>query len=151
MTDLIDVDEDQVHKHFAECGQIENVRIVRHNRTGVGKGFGYVQFKTADSIQLALKLDGSELMHRKIRVTRCVKKLKEKKDKQGNRVNQAKGTQKGGQKGKDQRPVKRLQNDRPAKVEGDKTTKVKDNKRNEIKKKKKKLVKKRHVSTNKKV
>jgi nucleolar protein 12 len=68
------VTDEDVYSHFAEVGQIEFVRIIRDNKTGIGKGFGYVQFKTPDSIQLALKLDGSEIKKRKIRCTRCVKK-----------------------------------------------------------------------------
>jgi nucleolar protein 12 len=68
------VSDEDVYEHFAAVGQIDFVRVIRDNKTGIGKGFGYVQFKTADSIQLALKLDGSELNKRNIRCTRCVKK-----------------------------------------------------------------------------
>lgn len=74
-----DVTDEAVYEHFAKCGEIDNVRIIRDNKTGVGKGFGYVQFKTADTIDLALKLDASKMGERKIRVSRAVKKLKEKK------------------------------------------------------------------------
>ena len=70
-----DVTDEAVYEHFAKCGEIDNVRIIRDNKTGVGKGFGYVQFKTADTIDLALKLDASKMGERKIRVSRAVKKL----------------------------------------------------------------------------
>ena len=70
-----DVSDEDVYKHFASCGDIDYVRIVRDNKTGVGKGFGYVKFKTSDSLSLAIKLDGSKLNRRTIRVSRCVKKV----------------------------------------------------------------------------
>lgn len=69
-----DIVDEAVYKHFESCGEIDNVRIIRDNQTGVGKGFGYVQFKTPDSLALALKLDGSKIGDRKIRVSRAVKK-----------------------------------------------------------------------------
>ena len=52
------------------------MRIIRDNKTGIGKGFGYVQFKTSDTVALGLKLNGTVLNERKIRVNRCVKKEK---------------------------------------------------------------------------
>lgn len=64
-----------MYQHFATCGNIDHVRIIRDNKTGIGKGFGYVQFKTADTVALALRLDGTQMGERKIRVSRCVKKL----------------------------------------------------------------------------
>jgi len=68
------VTEEAIYSHFDQCGEIENVRLIRDNKTGVGKGFGYVQFKTVDSIDLALKLDATKMGERKIRVSRAVKK-----------------------------------------------------------------------------
>lgn len=51
------------------------MRIVRDTATGIGKGFGYVNFASEDSVEIALTLNGSELDGRKIRVTRCVFKM----------------------------------------------------------------------------
>ena len=48
------------------------MRIVRDAATGIGKGFGYVNFASEDSVEIALTLNGSELDGRKMRVTRCV-------------------------------------------------------------------------------
>ena len=97
-----------LRQHFEECGKVEAVRLVRDRNSGVGKGFGYVlfevsryarlsipevslscaarsktgspllSFQSADSVMLALKLNGSQLLDRKIRVMRSVKKVKEK-------------------------------------------------------------------------
>ncbi|KAM5145101.1 RNA-binding protein 34 isoform 5-T5 [Callospermophilus lateralis] len=70
------VEESAVEEHFWDCGSIVAVRIVRDPVTGVGKGFGYVLFKDTDAVHLALKLNNSELMGRKLRVMRSVNKEK---------------------------------------------------------------------------
>ncbi|XP_069497489.1 RNA-binding protein 34 [Ambystoma mexicanum] len=67
-----DAEDQVVRDHFAQCGEVVAVRIIRDRETGVGKGFGYVLFAGIDGAQLAMKLDGSELMGRKVRVKRCV-------------------------------------------------------------------------------
>lgn len=73
-----DMKEEELWGHFQDCGELEGVRLVRDRDTGMGKGFGYVLFESTDAVQLALKLDNSVLMGRKIRVKRSVKKEKEK-------------------------------------------------------------------------
>ncbi|XP_048028033.1 RNA-binding protein 34 [Megalobrama amblycephala] len=78
-----DISELPVREHFLECGNVEAVRLVRDRESGMGKGFGYVLFESPDSVMLALKLDGSTLLERKIRVKRSVKKEKVKKSHQG--------------------------------------------------------------------
>ncbi|KAJ8285036.1 hypothetical protein COCON_G00038860 [Conger conger] len=89
-----DVNELPLRNHFEECGKVEAVRLVRDRRSGMGKGFGYVLFESMDAVQLALKLDGSELDGRKVRVKRSVKKEKVKSVK--NRAAKgAKGPRKG--------------------------------------------------------
>uniref|UniRef100_A0A8C9AHP8 RNA-binding protein 34 n=1 Tax=Prolemur simus TaxID=1328070 RepID=A0A8C9AHP8_PROSS len=70
------VEESVVEKHFLDCGSIVAVRIVRDQATGVGKGFGYVLFENTDAVHLALKLNNSELMGRKLRVMRSINKEK---------------------------------------------------------------------------
>jgi nucleolar protein 12 len=45
-----DVQDETVYQHFATCGEIEFVRIVRDKKTNIGKGFGYVQFKVIRAI-----------------------------------------------------------------------------------------------------
>ncbi|KAM6971978.1 RNA-binding protein 34 [Aplochiton taeniatus] len=74
-----DVKELPVRQHFKDCGKVEAVRLVRDKTSGMGKGFGYILFENADSVQLALKLEGSKIQGRSIRVKRSVKKAKEKK------------------------------------------------------------------------
>ena len=41
----IGVADEEVYEHFAACGEIESVRIIRDAATQVGKGFGFVRFK----------------------------------------------------------------------------------------------------------
>jgi len=70
------VEEDEVRKMFSKCGDIENVRLIRDASTGIGKGYGYVNFANEDSVGLALRLSNQELCGRKVRVTRAVRKAK---------------------------------------------------------------------------
>jgi len=72
------IEEDAVRKHFKVCGGIVDVRLVRDALTGMGKGFGYVNFEAGDSVVLALRLNGSKLEGREIRVTRATNKPKQK-------------------------------------------------------------------------
>ncbi|NWV59963.1 RBM34 protein, partial [Malurus elegans] len=74
-----DIRDDAVREHFHDCGGIVGVRVVRDRRTGLGKGFGYVLFENADAVHLALKLNNSVLMGRKIRVQRIVDRRKAQK------------------------------------------------------------------------
>ncbi|NWQ76049.1 RBM34 protein, partial [Columbina picui] len=71
-----DISNDAVREHFAVCGGVVAVRIVRDRKTGLGKGFGYVLFENTDAVHLALKLNDSVLMGRKVRVKRCGDKWK---------------------------------------------------------------------------
>ena len=40
-----DTEEEPLRQAFVECGDVEDVRIVRDSRTGAGKGFGFILFK----------------------------------------------------------------------------------------------------------
>ncbi|NWR16546.1 RBM34 protein, partial [Emberiza fucata] len=74
-----DIRDDAVREHFQDCGDVVGVRVVRDRTTGLGKGFGYVLFENTDAVHLALKLNNSVLMGRKIRVQRVTDKKKEHK------------------------------------------------------------------------
>ena len=54
--------EDDVKKVFEKCGEILDVRLVRDSTTGIGKGFGYVNFATADAVELAMRLNKVHLV-----------------------------------------------------------------------------------------
>lgn len=65
------VKDEALHEHFGTCGGIEAVRAVRDKFSGMGKGFGYVTFKSSDAVLFALKMNGTELDGREIRVCRA--------------------------------------------------------------------------------
>mmetsp|Transcript_7098 Transcript_7098/g.11180 ORF Transcript_7098/g.11180 Transcript_7098/m.11180 type:complete len:206 (-) Transcript_7098:119-736(-) len=52
--------EDDLREIFREFGEVENVRIVRDRVTGKGKGFAYVQYKSADSVEAAVTASRSQ-------------------------------------------------------------------------------------------
>ncbi|XP_054018245.1 RNA-binding protein 34 [Dryobates pubescens] len=71
-----DISDDAVREHFSVCGGVVGVRIVRDRKTGLGKGFGYVLFENTETVHVALKLNKSNLMGRKMGVKRCGEKRK---------------------------------------------------------------------------
>lgn len=83
-----DMEEETMRSHFADCGTIDNVRIVRDSKTSLGKGFCYINFTDTDAVSFALRLNGSRIAGREMRVMQCLpnpKKsvLERKKDKSG--------------------------------------------------------------------
>jgi len=72
------VTDEALHGHFAKCGDIESVRVIRDKQSGMGKGFGYVTFKNADAIVFGLKLNSSNLDGRPIRVYRATENTQQK-------------------------------------------------------------------------
>ncbi|KAM9003450.1 RNA-binding protein 34 isoform X2 [Sarcophilus harrisii] len=72
------IEETAIQEHFSDCGSVLAVKLVRNKVTGIGKGCGYVLFENTDAVQLALKLNNSELMGRKLRVKRYVNNEKAK-------------------------------------------------------------------------
>ncbi|XP_075947766.1 RNA-binding protein 34 [Anarhichas minor] len=85
-------------RHFEECGTVEAVRLVRDQNSGFGKGFGYILFESADSVQLALELEGTKLEGRPIRVRRASRQ-KNKTDSNETKGRTGKGPMKGPGKG----------------------------------------------------
>ncbi|KAJ2358204.1 Nucleolar protein 12 [Coemansia erecta] len=67
-------EEEDLWRHFGTCGAVSNVRIIRDSKTNLGKGFAYVQFADRASVALALKLNGTEVNSRKLRVQRASEK-----------------------------------------------------------------------------
>ena len=52
------------------------MRLIRDPSTGLGKGFGYVNFVSEDSVAKAMRLNGRDVAGRKVRVNRAVRKPK---------------------------------------------------------------------------
>ncbi|CAF0757730.1 unnamed protein product [Brachionus calyciflorus] len=161
-----DCSDEDVYSHFSKCGPIEFVRLIRDNKTGIGKGFGYVQFKTADTVALAIRLEGTSINNRKIRVERCVKKQKESKKE--TKINKSSDSKKGilnkkenkfqtksdsRKPKKDQEIIKKKkkfdkEDTKMDKPKLSKEDRAKNWKLNKVKRRK--TMKKKHVSTNKK-
>ena len=74
----IDVQENDVHEFFADCGSISGVRLVRHSLTGAGKGFGFISFASRDSLVLALEKNEHDFHGRSIRVKKTVNQENDK-------------------------------------------------------------------------
>lgn len=49
------IEENDVWNHFKQCGEIQDVRLIRDSSTGIGKGFGYVNFKVTWSNLISRK------------------------------------------------------------------------------------------------
>jgi len=60
------IDENKVHEVFGECGTIENVRWVE--REGNFSGIGFVQFAETEATDKAVKLAGTDILGRPVRV-----------------------------------------------------------------------------------
>ncbi|KAF3909116.1 hypothetical protein ABW21_db0205938 [Orbilia brochopaga] len=75
--------EESLWRHFAPCGAVENVRLVRDAKTNVGKGFAYVQFHDDLAVEKALLLNEQPMSavekgkKRNLRITRA-KNMKRK-------------------------------------------------------------------------
>jgi len=71
------LDEDSVWGAFDEwvgAGSVKGVRLISDRDTGRPKGFGYVEFNTAEQAQSALKFTDTDLNGRQIRVDLSIPK-----------------------------------------------------------------------------
>ncbi|EEB05501.1 RNA-binding protein Nop12 [Schizosaccharomyces japonicus yFS275] len=67
-----EAEEEPLWCYFEPCGPVEYVRIIRDPKTNLGKGFAYVQFQSAESVDKALLLNGKKMPEgRTLRVSRC--------------------------------------------------------------------------------
>merc|ERR1712060_662738 len=60
------ITEDDVKKHFKECGELKNIRWMQ--KDGEFKGAGFVEFETTEAVDKAVKLCGKEIIGRAARV-----------------------------------------------------------------------------------
>jgi nucleolar protein 12 len=72
-----DITDEALWTAFGDL-DIEYVRVIRDRKTNVGKGFGYIQFKDKSAVPLALKLNGTSVGGRPVRVTKSSEKLADK-------------------------------------------------------------------------
>merc|ERR1712187_829426 len=96
------VEEAVLRKDFEECGEVERLSLPK-NEEGKVKGIAFIQFKSSDAIEKALKYDSQEYGGRTIYVSKAGEGGKG--DKEGK---DGKGKGKGGKsKGKDGKGKKR--------------------------------------------
>ncbi|MFL2697784.1 MAG: RNA recognition motif domain-containing protein [Gammaproteobacteria bacterium] len=61
--------EDELKNHFAEYGEVKDVRIITEGRSGRSKGFGFVEMASDDAGRAAIEaLNGKEFGGRELRV-----------------------------------------------------------------------------------
>ncbi|CAI9716579.1 squamous cell carcinoma antigen recognized by T-cells 3-like isoform X1 [Octopus vulgaris] len=65
-----DLDEDNLEEIFSKCGEIVQIRLVQ-NYKGKSKGYAYVEFKSTNSLEKALKMDREMIEGRPIFVSKC--------------------------------------------------------------------------------
>jgi len=62
------IDEETLKEAFADCGEITQVRFAEDKETGQFKGFGHIEFAATESTDAAVKLAGTDIMGRAVRV-----------------------------------------------------------------------------------
>jgi len=73
------VDEAKLRDHFAQCGTIAKVLLVRDEK-GKSRGFGFVEFEKIEAAQAALLLTDSQLNGRDVVVSRSQRAITQKKE-----------------------------------------------------------------------
>ncbi|KAI9647353.1 Nucleolar protein 12 [Ciborinia camelliae] len=66
--------EEGLWRQFGKAGEVESVRVIRDEKTRVGKGFAYVQFKDVNAVEAALLFNEKKyppMLPRVLRVVRA--------------------------------------------------------------------------------
>ncbi|XP_017771387.1 PREDICTED: RNA-binding protein 34 [Nicrophorus vespilloides] len=79
-------EEEKLWETFAPCGKIVSVRLIRDKVTNIGKGFGYINFESADSVHLALNMGEVQIDNRTLRISQCGNKSEKKREKKAIRA-----------------------------------------------------------------
>ena len=61
-------DDNALHDHFSQCGEVVEARVITDRETGRSRGFGFVTFSSAEDAQAAIEMDGETFDGRTIRV-----------------------------------------------------------------------------------
>jgi len=65
-----DTTDDSLKTAFAEHGNVVSARVITDRETGRSRGFGFVEFETADEAAAAMKaMDGVNVDGREVRVS----------------------------------------------------------------------------------
>ncbi|GAB1597512.1 squamous cell carcinoma antigen recognized by T-cells 3-like [Argonauta hians] len=65
-----ELDEDNLEEIFSKCGEISQIRLVQ-NYKGKSKGYAYIEFKSSNSLEKALKRDRELVEGRPMFVSKC--------------------------------------------------------------------------------
>ena len=57
-------DEQELTQHFAQYGKINEVKIIKNNRTGRSKGYAFIRYGSANEAEKALSSHGAEFNSR---------------------------------------------------------------------------------------
>ncbi len=64
------VDDEKLHQHFSQFGQVESAKVITDRESGRSKGFGFVEMSSDEEANNAIsQLDGQELEGRSINVS----------------------------------------------------------------------------------
>jgi len=66
------VDNDRLAQEFASCGEVVSASVQMDRNTGKSRGFGYVHFATADAVEKALAMNGTEIDGRPVNIDRSM-------------------------------------------------------------------------------
>ena len=61
--------ESDLEDFFGSCGSIAEVKLIKDYQTGRSKGFAFITFESDDSVAEAVKLNGTEMDGRTIKVS----------------------------------------------------------------------------------
>lgn len=64
------VDDDRLAQEFASCGEVESAHVQTDRESGKSRGFGYVRFTTAEAVEKALLMNGTEIDGRPVNIDR---------------------------------------------------------------------------------
>jgi nucleolar protein 12 len=75
------VTEEELRQFFSNCGQIENIRVIRDPHTHLGKGIGYITFAEEAGFKQSLLKNKSKFKDRELRIKKAVpvERLEKKK------------------------------------------------------------------------
>jgi len=64
-----DTNDESLEQAFGEHGKVVSAKVITDRDTGRSRGFGFVEYETAEETQAALKaMDGTEVDGRPVRV-----------------------------------------------------------------------------------
>lgn len=65
------VDNAMLREHFGQCGEVTDAKVITDRDTGRSKGFGFITFSDKSGMNAALKLNGTSLDERVLKVSQA--------------------------------------------------------------------------------